>query len=163
VLLPGDLVFVPPIEVKHEVRSTDARHKFVRKGIPIDFELRILHGDEPRKGVAYIVNIEGRVSTGTVPDDGLIKLKINPSDRAGHLILRPGDQQEEYSLDLGHLDPAHAVSGAKARLHNLGLLGEDSEEAFAEALQLFQKRWSLPVTETLDDATARKLTEVHGS
>jgi len=164
VLLSGDIVFVPPIEAKEVYRPTDARHRFVRKGTPIEFELRILNGDEPRKGVPYVVSIEGRSSSGTVPDSGIVNLKIRPSDRTGWLILRPGNHQEEYTLDFGYLDPAHAVSGAKARLRNMGLLGaDDSDEAFAEALGQFQKRSFIPVTSVLDDSTARKLTEVHGS
>lgn len=164
VLLPGDQVFVPPLEVKTEPRGTDARHKFVRKGIPIEFELKVMHGDEPRRGVPYILTVEGERTTGSVPEDGIIRIPIRPSDRSGTLILRPGESQEEYTLDFGHLDPAHALSGAKGRLRNLGLLGEDdSEEALADALGIFQKKHSLPVTGELDDATARKLTEVHGS
>ena len=164
VLLPGDKVYVPPIEGKALSRSTDAKHQFVKKGVPIEIQLKIFSGDEPRKGVRYRASIEGRITEGTVPASGIVKLQIRPSDRTGTLVLRPGDRQEEYSLDFGCLDPAHADSGAKARLRNLGLLGDDdSDEAFASALSQFQRQKSIPVTGILDDATARKMTEVHGS
>ena len=164
VLLPGDTVFIPAIQVKEVGRSVDMRHKFVRKGIPIDFELKILDGDEPRVGVRYCVDIEDRQQVGTIPESGIVTLKIRPSDRTGRLILRPGVDQEEYMLLFGHLDPAHAISGAKGRLRNIGFLAsDDSDEAFCDALEGFQRRFSIPITGALDDLTARKLTEVHGS
>lgn len=164
VLLPGDRIVLPPIELKEAAKPTDRKHRFRRKGVPLFFDLKVLRGNQPRAGVPYLVLIEGRSQNGTVPGDGVIHIEIKPTDRTGTLILRPGPKQEEYELSFGHLDPAHATSGMRARLRNLGLLGEDeSEEATADALGRFQRLQDLPVTGELDDATARKLTEVHGS
>jgi hypothetical protein len=164
VLLPGDKVFVPPIELRQEARATKSRHRFRRKGIPLTLDLRLMDGDEPRAGVPYLVQIEGRTSEGNVPSDGVIHLAIRPSDRSGRLIVHPGPEQEEYPLALGHLDPVHSPSGLRARLKNLGLLGDDgSAEALARALTKFQNDRSLPATGELDDATARELCEAHGS
>lgn len=165
VLLPGDSVFVPPIEPKQIHAATDSLHRFVLKGIPIDFELKILNANKPRAGVPYTISIEDRLAEGKVPEDGILRLRIKPSDRTGWLVLRPsGREEEKYTLDFGHLDPAHSPSGAKARLRNMGFLSsDDSEEVFAEALECFQQWLSLPVTGTLDDETAKRLTEEHGS
>ncbi len=164
VLFPGDRLFIPAPGRKHESCATEARHRFRRKGVPIEFELCVLDGDDPREGIHYVAEVENRRVEGTVPGDGVIKLSIRPSDRSGRLVLRPGPDQEEYDLAFGGLDPAHTPSGAASRLRNLGYLGTDrTPEALARALSKFQRRESLAVSGTLDDATARALTRAHGS
>jgi N-acetylmuramoyl-L-alanine amidase len=164
VLLAGDKVFVPALERRQEERATTSRHRFRRKGIPLTLDLRLMDGSEPRAGVPYLAQIEGRTTAGTVPSDGVIRLAIQPSDRSGRLIVHPGPEQEEYPLALGYLDPVHSPSGVRARLKNLGLLGDDSSEAaLARALTKFQNDRGLPTTGELDAATARELCEAHGS
>jgi hypothetical protein len=164
VLLPGDTVFIPPITPRTFPRPSDATHRFKLKKVPLDFELKILNGDQPRKGLRYRLLIEGRATSGTVPDDGIIKAKVMPSDQSGTLVLKPGPDQEEYALQFGDLDPAHSPSGAIGRLQNLGVLGTDTDaDAVAQALSIFQDQSGLPVTGEVDDATARALCEAHGS
>jgi len=42
ILLPGDRVTVPPLRNKVESRPNNARHRFVLKGVPIKFRLRLV-------------------------------------------------------------------------------------------------------------------------
>ncbi|MBC7926062.1 MAG: hypothetical protein H7039_10445 [Bryobacteraceae bacterium] len=164
VLLPGDLLHVPEMEPGSSDAPTDQVHTFVRKGIPIHFEVKIMRDDLPREGVRYMLDIEGRVESGTIPADGIVRTRLRPLDRVGRLIAGEGEDREEYRLAFGDLDPAHSLTGAAARLRNLGLLGaDDSEEGFADALQRFQSSQQLDTGSGLDHASASRLAEVHGS
>jgi hypothetical protein len=78
VMLSGDRVFVPRIQSKELQRPTDVKNQFVRKGIPIELKLKIFREDEPRNCLRYVVSIEGRQSDGTVPENGVVNLKILP-------------------------------------------------------------------------------------
>jgi hypothetical protein len=42
ILLPGDRVTIPPIRPKVESRPNNARHRFVKKGVPVKFRLRLI-------------------------------------------------------------------------------------------------------------------------
>lgn len=165
VLRPGDRVFVPDLTRGEETGATEARHRFRKKGVPIEFAIEVLEDDEPRAGVPYTLTIEGRETSGDIPDDGIVRAAIYPGDRSGELRVGPPEDERIYPIRLGHLGPSHTRAGAAARLQNMGLLStaNPSDEAFATALERFQKRQGLEMTGTLDDATATKLAEVHGS
>lgn len=74
---------------------------------------------------------------------------------------KKGDDEDEYVLDLRHLDPASEVTGAQGRLRNLGYPCGDIDGVLGprtkEALRAFQKDNALEVTGELDDATESKL------
>lgn len=163
VLLPGDRVHIPPIRLRSESGQTQKRHRFVRKGVPIRIQVRILGDGKPLKGEAYVLSIENRAKTGAVPDDGVVEADIYPSDVSGWLEVGEGASRQRYPLALGNLDPAHSPSGAAARLKNLGYLEDDDPDAYEDALRAFQSDNKLSVSGTLDDTTARKLAEAHGS
>lgn len=164
VLLAGDRVHVPPITPKDESGATEKRHRFRRKGIPITFEVVVKENGKPLKGLRYVILIEGRMTSGTVPDDGKIQVSMFPSDKSGELRVGEGDTLRVYPLDIGGLDPVHTRSGAEARLANLGLIGEGADdETFAGSIKKFQRDNGLDPTGELDNATAKKLAEVHGS
>lgn len=50
ILLPGDRVTIPPLRPKAEPRANNARHRFVKKGVPTKFRLRLV--EEVREDVA---------------------------------------------------------------------------------------------------------------
>src|SRR5262245_61935004 len=73
ILYPGDTVFIPENLTKETIRSTNAEHKFKRKGIPA--HLRIVLNDEqgnPRSGIAYTMIVGNSTRTGNADGDGLI-------------------------------------------------------------------------------------------
>ena len=79
--------------------------------IPPRYETR------PRANLKYILQIEGQSITGATGQDGSIEQRIPPNARKGTLILEPGTVNESrIDVELGALDPADTVSGAKRRL-----------------------------------------------
>jgi hypothetical protein len=164
VLLAGDRLHIPELRGRQENGSTEKRHRFRRKGIPIYFELRIEENGETLSGNRYVLTIEGRVQDGTIPSDGVIKAPMMPQDQTGELQVHIGQKVRIFPLHFGHLDPAGSRSGAHGRLHNLGYVGaEDFEETFSSGLKRFQKENGLSASGELDNATASKLAEIHGS
>ena len=168
VLLPGDRVTVPDIRPKQEPGETEMRHRFVRKGEPAMFRVRILEDDEPRAGEPYTVEVIGGAPiSGTTDADGLVQFNIPGSAKGG--VLRVGEAEDQLELDLsfGHLSPVSEVTGVQQRLKNLGydcgpLDGVCGARTRA-AVKTFQAASGLPPTGKIDEATRRKLQEQYGS
>jgi hypothetical protein len=167
VLLPGDGLHVPPIEIKEEEGATEKRHRFQQLGIPLHVEFKVCEQGKPLAGKPYCLTIEGRHKSGTIPNSGIVKASMLPSDQAGILKVGKGSRERAYVLQFGRLDPAHTRSGAIARLRNMGYLDAEcahSDEArFLEALKAFQADRNLTISGKLDDDTARSLAQGHGS
>lgn len=163
VLLEGDRLHVPPIRLKEATAASDETHRFRRKGIPIHFELVVKEDDEPLANCRYTLDIEGNIFEGTTPDDGLIRVPIQPKTGKGELRVFVDSIERVYPLVFGSLDPPHTSTGAVGRLQNMGYLETDDEEYLQEALSNFQRDNSLSDSGELDEATAAKLAEVHGS
>jgi N-acetylmuramoyl-L-alanine amidase len=168
VLFPGDVVFVPEKELRVEARSTDARHRFQRKGVPEFLSLRFLDEEEPRAGEEYAVTIDGSFGpSGKLDADGACLLPIPPGSKSAILTLGDPSRNEKYPLSLGGLDPIEEISGVAQRLFNLGYLetapsvGDCPE--LSDAVKAFQIYYKLPAENGLDDATRQKLKEVHGA
>jgi hypothetical protein len=123
--------------------------------------------DKPRKGIPYVLVIDGNSQRGTTDGDGRIEVSIPPNAKSGTLILEPGTLREHtMALQLGHLDPSDDVAGLKQRLANLGFECHDRSpeptEGFAEALRAFQAKYGLAETGEADGATRGKLRTLHG-
>lgn len=165
VLVPGDEVVIPEKTVKDYVRPTGARHTFRVKNVPAKFNLRLLDvSDEPRRGLAYTLTIDGVVTRGTTDGDGWVRGSMPPRARRAKIEL--DDDGESYEVDLGHLEPVDTVRGAQERLASLnaydyepdGLLSDE----WANALRDFQTASSLEPTGELDPSTVRALREAYG-
>jgi N-acetylmuramoyl-L-alanine amidase len=161
VLFPGDVVVVPDLRVKSVEAITARRHVFRRKGVPEKLRVRVARDGEPRARQSYILEIGGERRTGTTDAEGRIDEWIPPDARAARLIFA----DEEFDLELGHLDPVTTDSGLRARLQSLGYLRDrDAESSLViQAIERFQQACHLDVTLEPDDATRDKLVEVHGS
>ena len=167
VLLPGDEVFIPEKELRVELRPTNARHQFVRKGIPEFLSLRFLKEDEPRSGERYTLAISGQLTAGELDEDGACVVPIPPRSKSATITLGDPNKGEVYQLLLGHLDPDEEISGMEWRLSNLGYLqtaprGQDTPE-LRDAVRAFQVDHDLAVENGLDETTRLKLKSVHGS
>ena len=166
VLLPGDVVFVPEKRAKDESGGTGERHRFRRKGVPSMLRIVVRVADEPRANQPYTLVIDGEQFTGTTDSEGLVEQAIPPDAKSGKLILGPLGEQDEYELSLGCVDPVTEISGVQGRLDNLGFdcgpADGELNDKTKVALKEFQEKYELPVTGEPDEATRKKLEEVHG-
>lgn len=163
VLLSGDALHVPDLRPKHVPCATGQRHKFRRRGVPETLKLQLLKHGKPRAHIPFSLDIDGAVVTGRTGADGTIAVPIPPNAKAGLLTLP--ETGEELRLRLGSLDPIEEITGAQARLANLGFYrgkvdGEESPRLTA-AVESFQTSHGLPPTGKLDPTTRQKLKAVH--
>jgi len=167
VLMEGDVVHIPDLTLGQESAGTEERHRFRLKGVPAKLCLRLTDWEnKPRKGVPYILTIDGISKTGKTDANGRIEEPIPPGACRAHLKVQNPDRVEEYDLPLGHLDPIAEDSGVVQRLTNLGYACGDETgigEQTRVALKAFQARHSLAATGEADQTTRKKLQEVHGA
>jgi hypothetical protein len=168
VILPGDCLTIAPVRVKEVSAETDKNHKFQLQAPAEIFQVRLLDlDDKPRANLKYTLIIDQQTFSGRTDGQGQLKHAIPPNARHGRLTLISGKNREEIELRLGDLDPTNAVSGAQARLSNLGydcgpvdgILGPQTEQA----IKRFQKHNKLQQTGELDDASMQELETMHGS
>ncbi len=168
ILLPGDRLMIPPIRQKDVSAETDKAHRFQLKGVSEVFQIRFLDlAEKPRANLQYVLVIEKKTFSGKTDGQGELRHSIPPNAKNGRLILGKGADREEIELRLGDLDPTSAITGAQARLTNLGLdcgpvdgiLGPKTRKA----IKRFQRANRLEQTGELDDATMQELETKHGS
>lgn len=163
VLMTGDQVFIPQPRPKEESGETGQVHTFRLKGVPVRLNLQLLDFQgNPRAGVKYTLTIDGKTTSGAVPDDGVIREIIPPRAMKGTLRL---ETDEEFELQLGHMNPIEYTSGVQARLANRGYYrGEISgvlDEETRDAIRRFQADRGLAVTGEADSATQAALLAAH--
>ncbi|MEP6901568.1 MAG: peptidoglycan-binding domain-containing protein [Actinomycetota bacterium] len=166
ILYPGDVVFVPEKRLKEVSEPTNQVHKFRVKNVPVKFSIRLLDDDDsPRANLNYILEIDGKEFTGMTDGNGAIRISIPPEAKKGKLILT--DENEEYDLYLGHLDPIEKISGVQARLKGLGYYNSETSQAVnpetEQAVKDFQEAYKLEPTGQIDDAFRSKLESIYGS
>lgn len=110
----------------------------------------------------FTLHWDGGSTQGKTTAEGLISVEIPAGITRGTLQIA----WRAFTLDFA-LPPAHEVAGAQARLNQLnfptgpvdGVLGPKT----GDALRRFQQAWGLAVTGALDEATAKRLVEEHGT
>jgi hypothetical protein len=120
-----------------------------------------------RPARSYRLHIDGsKTIPGVTTSDGMVLHEAPPNARTGRLVVQDGGLEEEYQLDLGHLDPWDEPTGVQQRLNHLGYdCGEVDGvvgPATRQALTYFQEDNGLAETGELDAATTNKLKEVYG-
>ncbi len=92
VLLPGDVVFVPPLAAKEVERATGKQHPFHRKGVPSRLKIRFMVDDQPRASRAYVLFIDGkRMKEGKTDGDGLLDEPVSPLARRAEVHFTPDE------------------------------------------------------------------------
>lgn len=176
VLFPGDVVIVPDPKPKTVNRVTGRTHTF-QVTLPRK-ELRLTLRDvrdKPFENAHVELEVDGRIwlppegqEAWTTDGEGLLKVPVPVGARS--VVLAIGDFK--VRLRLSHLNPLRDIpegnlSGVQARLRNLGYDGGTGEGRMGPstraALALFQADQGLEVTGKPDDATLRKLEELHTS
>jgi hypothetical protein len=168
VLLPNDVVHVPDLREKTVDCATGQLHKFRLKSVPSTLDIRFAVGKKPRSGLSYVLTVDGTVREGTTDDNGRVKEWVMPNAQSVTLELDPGDggPKETYEILTRQLDPVEEVSGQQARLKNLGYFAGEitgtMDDATISALQLFQDKEGLPLSDEADAATCDALLRAHG-
>jgi hypothetical protein len=167
VLLPGDRVHIPKIELRYEAGQTEKRHVFVMH-LTETLKIVLLDVDgKPRPSLKYILNIDNKLAkSGVTPASGLIEASIAPNASSGWLTLKGEEEDEVYALRLGGMDPISSTTGVQGRLNNLGfhcgavdgMIGRKTRHAITE----FQTSQNLTVTGEIDDNTREALERMHG-
>ena len=170
-LYPGDVVFIPDLDHKHQSGATDTRHVFrlVRPKVKLRVKLLDKKG-QPYKYKKYRVDVAEKQFFGHTTSKGLVQEQIPADATEGTLHLWLADEEAEHAtttmpLRIGYLDPVDEITGVQARLNHLGfdcgavdgILGPKT----AAALAAFQKSAGLKQTGELDAATRGKLQHAH--
>jgi hypothetical protein len=158
VLLPGDQIFIPDLEIKQVDKPVDQKHTFVRKGVPAKLKIRLLDQDQPRANVTYQLEIDGTLLSGTTDSDGYLNQPLPPGAQRGKLAVSNGATSDTYDLQFGALDPFDTESGVRGRLVNLGCGADDIKEA----IKAFQEKEGFTMTGEADAATKSRLQERYG-
>jgi len=162
-LLPGDVILIPARRLRYEDRPTDQVHQFVRLGVPAKFRLILEQYDEPLANKRWSLTVDGKSYSGTTDGTGLLEVGLPPQARSGRLVVP--DEDLQYDLSFGYLDPSDAISGAQARLQNLGFLdgaiSGQMDDGTRDALLQFQTAHGLKATGELDDPTISELEQRH--
>ena len=169
ILLEGDVVKVPEKKQKTVTVSTGATHRYRRVEYPSKIRLRLLVYGQPRPGLKYTLEIDGRdPETGVIDADGYVSAWAPPEADEARLTVETDRGKERYTIRLGYLDPFDEVRGVQQRLRNLDIAcevtGEDDAQT-RQAVSEFQARTDgLEVNgDPRDAATIDKLREAHGS
>lgn len=171
VIYPRDVIQIPDRKIKTVACATGQTHTFVVTRPKV--MLRIKLADDEGNAFAdkrYQLKVGSFTLDGRTGSDGLIEQPI-PADAAhGELVfwLDDDDHTSEglsFPLELGDLDPPEEVSGAQARLLNLGFdcggVTGTLDEPTCVALRAFQAASGLEATGALDAATSAKLRQQH--
>jgi len=163
VLMPGDLVFVPDLRLKELSEPTNQVHKFKCKNTPKILRIQIVRLGIPVGNMEYKVNIDGLEKEGKTDGEGWLKQPIAPNAKRAKLVL---DDDSEYDLKLGYLDPIDETTGIQGRLRSLGyyegsLNGQFNDET-KDALKVFQRSNELEVTGESDGETKALLIKMTG-
>jgi hypothetical protein len=167
ILHAGDVVVVPDPEPKTLPGATEARHRFIRKGVPEMLHLQVEDEEgEPVDGAEYTIHLDGIIIKGVTDADGWINEPISPDAKGGTLEVMVENELQEHELQLGYLEPVDQVAGVQARLLNLGYecpVNGDLDEPTQEALKQFQHNHDLQPSGEPDEATRGALVEEHNS
>lgn len=167
VLMPGDRIFIPPIETKTFTVSTGTAAKFQVDRPPSRLVMTFLDSvGKARANLKYVLRVDGRELNGTTDGSGKIDPPIPARAKDAELELGEGDEAQHFTLNLRHLDPVTEVTGAQARLRNLGYdvgpIDGEIDARFRAALAAFQRGNGIEPTGELDATTQSTLIQKYG-
>jgi hypothetical protein len=163
ILAVGDIVTVPPMELRLVDRSTDSRHQF-RAHLPklkVAVAFRNLDGGtEDVSGLTAAV--DGIETPPKSAGAGAVELPVGPfSDRIAFTVAG-----RRVECRVGFLEPADTVAGFRERLSNLGYRAGDAADerdlALRSAVEEFQCDHGLTVDGVCGPATQQALVKAHG-
>ena len=160
-LLVGDRIMIPERRIKTVPAGTDARHRFVKRGLPAKLRVVVEYEDVPVANSNYTLTVDGSIRQGTTDEEGLLEVAIPPDASEGLLEI----SGLHFQLQLGALDPGSEDIGIQQRLANLGFYHGKLDGRIGpvtlDAVATFQARTGLAVTGELDDDTLDLLLHRH--
>ena len=163
-LFPGDQVVIPDPKPLTLTLATGRVHEIKIKATKVRLRVHLQLNGMPLANRAYRLEIDGKPQDGTTDGAGLVDIPV-PID-ATDAVLECPDVPFKQRLLLGHLDPADTVTGAQARLQNLGALpvevSGDLDDLTVAALNAFQASRGLDVTGGLDESTVAAIENKYG-
>jgi peptidoglycan hydrolase-like protein with peptidoglycan-binding domain len=168
ILQVDDIISIPELQAKTISVASDARHTFVRKGVPETLRICFLDiDDKPRAGIPYQLDVDGKLVSGVTDSDGFLIQPITPMAIKGKILLGESPKVEEIKFDLGTLSPITTTRGVQVRLTHLGFSCGDEIDIVGEKTRLavrnFQEKFGLKVNGEINQFTRDKLKEVHQS
>lgn len=164
ILAPGDVVFIPDRVPGEKSASTGRVHQFVLRRTSLEVLIVLLDRRfQPRPGIACDLVLDGGGACSVTDAFGVLRASLPPTAETGR---GGGEPEQPFKVLVGWLDPQDTLSGARARLNNLGYdAGERDDPADADlrsAIEEFQCDHGIPVTGELDAATTSLLAQRHG-
>jgi N-acetylmuramoyl-L-alanine amidase len=167
VLLPGDRLAIPPIEIGQHDGGTEQRHRFRRKGVPAVLKLQMLRDGEPRADEPWRLELDREIHEGTTDREGRITVTIAPTARRGLLRVGTGQHETLQTLDLGYLAPFDTVLGTQQRLRSLGFFEGIEDGTYSplleRAMNAFRNDLGLETEDTPSTQTLELIRDAHGS
>lgn len=118
ILFPGDRVTIPPIRLREELRPTDQRHRFVKRGEPAKLRLRLLEEkrDDGPEAEAPPPRYSGR---DVYTEDGPSRaspLADHPRRSVPYLLIVDGEQTRGSTDGEGYLEAWISPTATTGRL-----------------------------------------------
>jgi len=164
-------VAIPESEALRFEGGTDQRHRFEVERPRVHLRLVLADANSvPLADVEWTLDVDGRQHDGRTADDGLVEVAVRPTVPVAFLTvaLDPDDPllTERLEIQLGGLDPIDSVSGAQARLNNLGFdcgaVDDDEGERTAAAVAAFRSSAGIEEEGPIGPRTRAALQERHG-
>jgi len=166
-LMPGDRLFLPAVKPRTESVASGKAHKMSVKRPQAALKLRLLAEGKALAQKPFVLVVDGVEERGTTDADGLLERPVPALAQKAELTVGEGEEALHYTLLLRAIDPVSELTGVQARLANLGYGGVPVDgKAGIEteaALRQFQTDQGLDVNGQPDQATQKKLVELHGS
>lgn len=161
ILVPGDVLWIPPLREGSVTVPTGKRHRFRRRGVPPKLRIQLLRNGEPRADEPFELAIGGQTIQGRTDAEGKIDVFVPATSTEGTIHVGG----EEIRVRANALRPVDTDEGLVQRLRNLGFLGredrDDDPEALAAAVGAFQTSEEIDATGEADDDTRERLRAVH--
>lgn len=168
-LVAGDEVFIPDIELKEESGSTESRHSFELVTKPVKLRMVLKDDkDQPFADKQYELKVGDQEYTGNTDSSGYFEHEISPGAKSGELKLHTEDDKLKvltWNLQIGALEPPDTTRGVQERLKNLGFYYGSASGRVGKrtktAVKAFKKKKNMTVNETIDDELRGKLRDSH--
>ena len=158
-LYPGDVLKIPERELRTEERSTNKRHRFLRKRDLAKVRIRILMDNIPKAHEPFKLVVGEREMTGKTDGNGFLEANIPPEAADGILSVGSGSEKLRFPVKFGFLDPVTTDSGVQQRLR---MLGFGAGVGIAESINAFQSKHNLQKSGSAEETTRQQIQKEFG-
>lgn len=169
-LVEGDVVFVPDIELGEESCATEQKHTFELKRHKVKLRLVLKdHKGKPFGDKKYELKIDDKKFDGNTDGQGFVEQEVPADATSGKLTLFTEDEKLKvlsWDLSIGQLEPVETDDGVQGRLRNLGyyfgtLDKSVSDDESKDAIKDFQKDKSMTQNGDCNDQLRSTLRDEH--